>query len=201
MNTQLWWLLARATGFVAWGLLTASVIWGLLLSTRLTRGRPTPAWLTDLHRFLGGAAVVFTALHLGSLVADSYTHFGLAELLIPLAVRVEAGTGRGGRHRAVSPTHGRSHLPAHATHAATLVEGDPSLQLRALLDRDAAPRDGRHGRRQPRRGHHGRRRCRHSRVPHPRENAQPPSDPPRASHDGDAARRRASACGVTHRTR
>ena len=85
MNPQLWWLVARATGVVAWGLLTASVIWGLLLSTRLTRGRPTPAWLTDLHRFLGGAAVVFTTLHLGGLVADSYTHFGVADLLVPLA--------------------------------------------------------------------------------------------------------------------
>lgn len=85
MNQHLWWYLARATGFVAWGLLTAAVIWGLLLSTRLTRGRPTPAWLTDLHRFLGGAAVVFTALHLGGLVADNYTHFGLAELLVPFA--------------------------------------------------------------------------------------------------------------------
>jgi hypothetical protein len=85
MNPQLWWLLARATGLVAWGLLTASVIWGLLISTRLTRGRPTPAWLADLHRFLGGAAVVFTALHLGGLVADSYTHFGVADLMVPLA--------------------------------------------------------------------------------------------------------------------
>ena len=85
MNSQLWWFLARATGFVAWGLLTASVIWGLLLSTRLTRGRPTPAWLTDLHRFLGGAAVIFTALHVGGLVADNYTHFGLGDVLVPLA--------------------------------------------------------------------------------------------------------------------
>ncbi len=85
MDPQLWWFLARATGFVAWGLLTASVIWGLLLSTRLTRGRPTPAWLTDLHRFLGGAAVIFTALHVGGLVADSYTHFGLGDVLVPLA--------------------------------------------------------------------------------------------------------------------
>jgi predicted ferric reductase len=85
MNPQLWWFLARATGFVAWGLLTASVIWGLLLSTRLTRGRPSPAWLTDLHRFLGGAAVIFTALHVGGLVADNYTHFGLGDVLVPLA--------------------------------------------------------------------------------------------------------------------
>lgn len=85
MSPQLWWYIARATGIVAWALLAASVIWGLLLSTRLARGRPTPAWLLDLHRFLGGSAVAFTALHLAGLVADNYVDFGLADLLVPYA--------------------------------------------------------------------------------------------------------------------
>ena len=83
MNPQTWWYLARATGFVAWGLLSLSVISGLLFSTRLTHGRPTAAWLLDLHRFLAGAGVVFTGLHLLGLVADSYTHFGAVALLVP----------------------------------------------------------------------------------------------------------------------
>ena len=85
MNPQTWWYLARASGLVAWGLLSASVVWGLLLSTRLTKGRPTAAWILDLHRFLGGSAVIFTALHLAGLVADSYIHFGIADLLVPFA--------------------------------------------------------------------------------------------------------------------
>jgi predicted ferric reductase len=85
MTTQLWWHVARATGIIGWALLTAAVIWGLLLSTRLARGRPTPAWLLDMHRFLGGAAVIFTLLHLAGLVADTYVHFGLADLLVPYA--------------------------------------------------------------------------------------------------------------------
>jgi predicted ferric reductase len=85
MTPQVWWYVARATGIVAWGLLATSVVWGLLLSTRLAHGRPTPAWLLDLHRFLGGAAVVLTALHLAGLVADTYVHFALADLLVPYA--------------------------------------------------------------------------------------------------------------------
>ena len=85
MTTQLSWHVARATGVVAWALLTAAVVWGLLLSTRLARGRPTPVWLLDMHRFIGGAAVSFTLLHLGGLVADTYVHFGLADLLVPYA--------------------------------------------------------------------------------------------------------------------
>ncbi|MEZ5171559.1 MAG: ferric reductase-like transmembrane domain-containing protein [Acidimicrobiia bacterium] len=85
MSTHGWWYVARAGGIVAWVLLTLSVVWGLLLSTRLLGGRPTPAWLTDLHRFLGGLAVVFTGVHVAGLVADNYVHFGWAETLVPFA--------------------------------------------------------------------------------------------------------------------
>jgi DMSO/TMAO reductase YedYZ heme-binding membrane subunit len=85
VNPQLWWYLARATGYVAWALLAASVVSGLLLSTRLTNGRPSPAWILDLHRFLAGTGVIFTGLHLAGLVADDYLHFGVAELLVPFA--------------------------------------------------------------------------------------------------------------------
>jgi predicted ferric reductase len=85
MNAQTWWYLARATGYVAWALVTTSVISGLLLSTRLTNERPTPAWILDLHRFLAGTAVAFTALHIVGLVADNYVHFGAADILVPFA--------------------------------------------------------------------------------------------------------------------
>jgi hypothetical protein len=85
MNPQLWWYVARAGGIVAWVLLAASVAWGLLLSTRLLGRRPSPAWVLDLHRWLGALAVVFTGVHLAGLVADSYVHFAAAEVLVPFA--------------------------------------------------------------------------------------------------------------------
>lgn len=91
MNEQTWWYVARATGYVAWALVTTSVITGLLLSTRLTNGRPKPAWILDLHRFLAGASVAFTALHLIGLVADNYVHFGAADLLVPYASSWKSG--------------------------------------------------------------------------------------------------------------
>ncbi|MEZ5235987.1 MAG: ferric reductase-like transmembrane domain-containing protein [Acidimicrobiales bacterium] len=84
-TSQLWWYLARAGGIVAWVLLAASMIWGLLLSTKLLGRRPHPAWVTDLHRFLGGLSVVFTAVHVAALVLDSYVSFGPAEVLVPFA--------------------------------------------------------------------------------------------------------------------
>jgi predicted ferric reductase len=81
----LWWHLARATGFSAWAVATGAVLWGLLLSTRLLGKRPKNAWMLDLHRYLGGLAVVLTCFHVLALVADSYVHFGVADVLVPFA--------------------------------------------------------------------------------------------------------------------
>ena len=96
MNSQVWWFVARSSGIVAWALLTASVVWGLLLSTkvsstRLAARKLRPAWLLDLHRHLGGLAVIFTMIHLIGLVADSYVTFGWAEILLPMASEWKPG--------------------------------------------------------------------------------------------------------------
>ena len=74
-----------ASGLIAWLLLSAAVIWGLLLSTRVLNRKPSPKWLLDLHRFLGGLAVTFTAIHVAGMVGDNYLHFGRADVLVPFA--------------------------------------------------------------------------------------------------------------------
>ena len=84
-NDQIWWHLARASGIVAWVLLTTSVVWGLLLSTRLLREVDRPAWLLDLHRWLGTLTWATTIIHLGTLMADSYVQFSATDLFIPFA--------------------------------------------------------------------------------------------------------------------
>ena len=85
MNQQLWWYVARSGGIVAWALLAASVLWGLFPSTKVLRGKPRPNWILDLHRFLGGLALIFTGVHVVALILDSYVHFGLTEILVPFA--------------------------------------------------------------------------------------------------------------------
>jgi ferredoxin-NADP reductase/DMSO/TMAO reductase YedYZ heme-binding membrane subunit len=84
MDKELWWYLARAGGLTAWWLLCIAVLWGLLLSTRVLGQRPRPSWLLDLHRMLGGLALVFTGLHLVGLYFDQWAGFGLLELLVPM---------------------------------------------------------------------------------------------------------------------
>jgi predicted ferric reductase len=83
VSSQVLWYSARAAGIVAWALAASAVIWGLVVSTRAVTDRPRPAWWFDLHRFLGGAAVVFTAVHVVSILLDGYVHFGLVNVLVP----------------------------------------------------------------------------------------------------------------------
>lgn len=85
MSSQLWWYSARAGGIVAWVLLTVSTLWGLVLSTKLRPPRVRPAWTLDLHRFLGGLATIFVGVHVAAIMLDSYTHFGLSDVLMPFA--------------------------------------------------------------------------------------------------------------------
>jgi hypothetical protein len=84
--THLAWYTARSAGLVAWVLLTASTCWGLGLSGRMFAGRkPRPHWVLDLHRYLGGLATAFTGVHVAGVVADTYLHFGVTDVLVPFA--------------------------------------------------------------------------------------------------------------------
>ena len=82
---HVFWYVTRASGIIAWVLLTASVLWGVLMAGKVLGRRPGPKWMLDLHRFLGGAAVVLVGLHLGSLLLDSYTDFAPRDLVVPFA--------------------------------------------------------------------------------------------------------------------
>lgn len=89
IDSQLLWYSARAAGIVAWALLSASVIWGLAISTRLLGRKVRRPWLLDLHRYLSGLAVIFTGVHVGSIMLDSYTSFGPVQVLVPLTAPVD----------------------------------------------------------------------------------------------------------------
>ncbi len=90
MTQQLWWYSVRASGVVAWVLVTAAVVWGLLLSSRSTT-RPRPAWVLDLHRFLGGLTFVFLAVHIFGLMFDKWVGFGPRELFVPMESEYRPG--------------------------------------------------------------------------------------------------------------
>ena len=90
-DEKLSWYVARSSGLVAWALVTASVVWGLALSSRMIRRRGVPAWLLALHRYLGTLSIVFVVVHLLALVADNYVPYGWKELFVPMATKWRPG--------------------------------------------------------------------------------------------------------------
>jgi predicted ferric reductase len=77
------WDLARASGIVAFELLTIAVVLGLTLSGR-ARLRYWPRFaLEDVHRFAGLLTGVFVWLHVAALFIDAYMPFSLVQLIVP----------------------------------------------------------------------------------------------------------------------
>jgi len=85
LDPKFTWYVARAAGLTTWLLCAMAIVWGLVLSTKLIRRRGLPAWLLDLHTFLGTLSVFFCAIHLGALALDGYTEWGWSELFVPMA--------------------------------------------------------------------------------------------------------------------
>lgn len=91
MSEQIWWYVARAGGIVALILASASVIWGLLLSSGYLNRNPTKKWLLSLHSWLGGMTVIFTAVHVLGLWLDSFIQYSIADLFVPFASSKDPG--------------------------------------------------------------------------------------------------------------
>jgi sulfoxide reductase heme-binding subunit YedZ len=84
------WLIARAAGLVAFGLLTLSVWLGLAMSTRLL-GPKRQKSLLGLHRTLAWTGLSMIALHGGAILFDPVLHFGLGSVLVPFAAPWKTG--------------------------------------------------------------------------------------------------------------
>ncbi len=88
-ETQSFWYLSRSAGFVAYLLLWGSVVWGLLLSSKIAKGAARPAALLDAHQFLSGVGLGFGFFHGLILMGDRYLAFPLAAVLVPFASTYE----------------------------------------------------------------------------------------------------------------
>lgn len=82
-NDPTYWLLARASGLVAYAILTASVLAGLVLKARPLGQSVSPAVIVDIHRFLALLGLGALAIHGIALVLDDAVDIGLAALLVP----------------------------------------------------------------------------------------------------------------------
>jgi predicted ferric reductase len=79
------WYLTRAAGFVAYLLLFASLVLGLLMTSDLVSRWYRRFQVYDLHRFLALFTLGFTLFHVFIVLPDRYIGFSLVDLLVPFA--------------------------------------------------------------------------------------------------------------------
>jgi methionine sulfoxide reductase heme-binding subunit len=77
------WYLMRASGFVAFGLLTLTLALGIANVARWERGRWTRAVTALVHRNASLLAVVFLAVHIATAVSDKYVSIPALSSVIP----------------------------------------------------------------------------------------------------------------------
>jgi hypothetical protein len=78
------WYMARASGVVAYLLLTIVVVVGVALAGKVRVRWPRFA-VVDVHRFGSLLVGVFIGLHVATLALDSYLPFSLTQLVVPFA--------------------------------------------------------------------------------------------------------------------
>lgn len=80
---KLVWHLVRSSGIVAYALLLASTVWGLLISSQFIKDwSPGPVSMT-LHNTVSWLALVFSLLHALLLMFDDYFEYTLRDVLLP----------------------------------------------------------------------------------------------------------------------
>jgi predicted ferric reductase len=77
-----WWA-ARATGFAAYGALAASMVFGLMVSSRGLDGAVARKTVTDYHQQWTLSALVLTVLHVLVIVTDKYVDISITGSLVP----------------------------------------------------------------------------------------------------------------------
>jgi cytochrome bd-type quinol oxidase subunit 2 len=82
--------LTRSTGIVATVLAVAALLWGLLFSARSTGTKRRPNWWLDLHNWLGGLALIFTVIHIGTSWLQTNSGIGILQIFVPGTAEVSS---------------------------------------------------------------------------------------------------------------
>jgi methionine sulfoxide reductase heme-binding subunit len=85
----LFWITSRAAGIAALVLSSLSVLLGLLMSTKLLRGRGVD--LRSTHEILALTTIGALLIHAVSLLGDGWLHPTLADIAIPFAFTYKTG--------------------------------------------------------------------------------------------------------------
>lgn len=85
-SEHLWWLAGRASGLVALFLITASVLIGLAMASKLFRRPGLPRVLAGLHEQFAVAGLIAIGAHGVTLLGDPWLDPGLSGISLPFAI-------------------------------------------------------------------------------------------------------------------
>jgi methionine sulfoxide reductase heme-binding subunit len=83
MNSSMLWYLSRATGVVSLVLLTLVLLGGILVRRGVAPARLPRFVLWGLHRNVALLSVAFIAMHIATVVLDSYVPINLPDAVLP----------------------------------------------------------------------------------------------------------------------
>lgn len=82
-SSQTTWYVVRASGIVAYVLLTLSVVSGLLITNRVLPSGQPRVDAFEVHNFTALLALAFTSVHAVGLLLDSFIGFSVSQILVP----------------------------------------------------------------------------------------------------------------------
>ncbi|MFN8376055.1 MAG: hypothetical protein U0694_24670 [Anaerolineae bacterium] len=82
-QTNVAWYLVRASGVTAYALLTASMVWGIVLTSRVIKDWSPGVVSMLMHSTISWLAVVFSIVHALLLLFDTYVTYTVADIVIP----------------------------------------------------------------------------------------------------------------------
>jgi predicted ferric reductase len=81
------WELIRASGLIAYVLLSLAVILGVGVRVRAFDWLAKRSWVFEFHQVISVLALAFTALHALLVLGNAHVPFGLVEILVPFTSR------------------------------------------------------------------------------------------------------------------
>jgi methionine sulfoxide reductase heme-binding subunit len=82
-STQIWWYVTRSAGIIAYLLLWFSMVWGLVVPSKLLNPVIGPTFTIDFHEFISLLSIGFTLLHVFVLTIDRYLPYSPIQILVP----------------------------------------------------------------------------------------------------------------------
>ncbi len=82
-NASFWWITARASGVAGYLLLTASMVAGVFLHSRLMQRMASPVARMEWHKMLAILGLALVGLHGVALYMDKFIPFTWAQMILP----------------------------------------------------------------------------------------------------------------------